>query len=321
MVEPITTTAITTVTVAYAIEKLGGKELLIKLLGPTFDLIGHGFSYYSEKGIKNLSRIFSKAEAKAINNLDDGAQVPPKVLKSIIQEGFFCEDELSSDYFAGILASSRSQFGKDDRGTYFSRLLSSLSNHQIHGHYLIYYTLRKCLIESKTVNYKKLVPKDEDERKKLREINKEEFEKMEKIDHQNWLLDIGNTDLKEISSIGIYFELNELKEILCRELENEKREPVFDHIINGLIREKLIEKHGAGGKDQNAHLLPDKEYIAISPSYSGIEFFLWAHGLGQGSFEVFRDPKIKIEPIEDIPINLKCLNMYKDLGLNTVFSF
>lgn len=58
---------------------LGGKDIIIKMLGPTAEYLGEGFKDYTQKRIVNVKNIFSNASKKLGHKLDDeqGA-VPPK---------------------------------------------------------------------------------------------------------------------------------------------------------------------------------------------------------------------------------------------------
>jgi hypothetical protein len=63
-------------------------------------------------------------------------------LKSIIEEGSYCNDKLAAEYFGGVLASSRTENGRDDRGARISKIIDSLSVYQLRTHYLIYSNIR-----------------------------------------------------------------------------------------------------------------------------------------------------------------------------------
>lgn len=127
---------------------LGGavasKELILKILGPTADYIGKCVRDWTEHRIKNVNTIFKKAGKKLGRKIEESGSVHPKVLKLVLDEGSFCDDDLTKEYFAGVLASSRSSVQRDDRGAYFLRLVDKLSNYQIRTHY-IFYTLFKKL--------------------------------------------------------------------------------------------------------------------------------------------------------------------------------
>ncbi len=123
---------------------LGSKELLVKILGPTADYFGKCLENWAQKKIQNVSQILSKAKDKLGDKINEEGQVSPKVLKIILDEGSFCDDELAKEYYAGVLASSRTSTSRDDRGAYFLNLVSKLSNYQIRTHY-IFYTIFKNL--------------------------------------------------------------------------------------------------------------------------------------------------------------------------------
>lgn len=121
---------------------VGSAKLLEKILGPTADYLGGEIRSYAEKGTRNLGRIFSHAVTTLGGKIEEPGQVPPKVLKEILQEGYFCEDELSAQYFGGVLASSRSGVTRDDRGASFVGLIGRLSAYQIRTHFIFYSVFR-----------------------------------------------------------------------------------------------------------------------------------------------------------------------------------
>ena len=125
-----------------------GKDGLGKLLGPTADYLGGELQEFTKKRIENVGKIFSTAEEKLGDDINNPGQVPPKVLKTIVNEGSYCEDSLAVDYFGGILASSRTELGRDDRGARIARILDGMSTYQIHSHYIIYSLIRKLFSDS-----------------------------------------------------------------------------------------------------------------------------------------------------------------------------
>ena len=129
----------------------GSAKLLEKLLGPTADYLGGEIRSYAEKGVQNLGRIFKHAEKKLGTKIEEPGQVPAKVLKEILEEGYFCEDELSGQYFGGVLASSRSGVSRDDRGASFVGLIGKLSVYQVRTHF-IFYSIFRNLCSGRTEN-------------------------------------------------------------------------------------------------------------------------------------------------------------------------
>ena len=120
----------------------GAKDLIVKLLGPTADYLGGESKNMVKKGVENLKRIFSHSAEVLGSKIDQPGAVSPRVLKHIINEGTFCEDRLSAEYFGGVLASSRTNHSRDDRGLSFVSLISSMSTYQIRSHYIFYTVIR-----------------------------------------------------------------------------------------------------------------------------------------------------------------------------------
>lgn len=122
-----------------AVGLLGPSALTLKMLGPTADYVGEGVKSWAEARVLNVRGIFAKAETKIESPalVADGA-VAPRVLRGILDDGSFIEDELTQDYLGGVLASSHSEGGRDDRAATYIDVLARLSNYQIRAHYLLY---------------------------------------------------------------------------------------------------------------------------------------------------------------------------------------
>jgi hypothetical protein len=129
----------------------GSAKLLEKLLGPTAGYLGEGIKNYTKKGVENLGRVFSHAESTLGEKIEEPGQVPPKVLKGILEEGYFAEDQLSAQYFGGVLASSRTGTARDDRGASLVQLVGHLSVYQLRTHF-IFYTILKHLCSGRPEN-------------------------------------------------------------------------------------------------------------------------------------------------------------------------
>lgn len=129
----------------------GSKDLMTKLLGPTADYIGGEAKNFVAKCNINLDNIFRKATEKLGNRLEAAGSVNPRVLKHVVDEGRFCEDDLTSEYYGGILASSRSGNGRDDRGVTLLATIKDLSVYQLRFHYILYSIVNK-LYNGKSVN-------------------------------------------------------------------------------------------------------------------------------------------------------------------------
>lgn len=140
--EPVTTIGLGAITAYLA------KDGIAKLLGPTADYLGEGLRDLTDRRVESIGRIFSNASSKLGNQLDEPGQVPPRVLKSVVNEGSYCEDPVALEYFGGVLASSRTENGRDDRGARMAKLVDNLSTYQIRSHYLLYSSIASVFANS-----------------------------------------------------------------------------------------------------------------------------------------------------------------------------
>lgn len=110
-----------------------------KLLGKTIEVIGNDLSKLYEIG-KN--KIVEKA-LKKTKDIDKEGLTNLRVTRDIFWSGAFSDEEICAEYFGGVLASSRTEDGKDDSGVFFLDIIKSLSAEQLKMHYMIYRTLNK----------------------------------------------------------------------------------------------------------------------------------------------------------------------------------
>ena len=80
--EPVTAVSIGTAITAYL-----AKDGIAKLLGPTADYLGKELRNLTERRIQSIGRIFSNASEKLGNKLEEPGQVPPRILKTVMNEG------------------------------------------------------------------------------------------------------------------------------------------------------------------------------------------------------------------------------------------
>jgi hypothetical protein len=225
---------------------LGGAKLLEKMLGPTAEYIGGGIRNWTERRVSNVSTIFTKAKEKLGDRIDEPGGIPPRVLKGVLDEGSFCDDPLTAEYFGGVLASSRSQVTRDDRGASWSALVARLSVYQVRSHFLVYRAI---------------------------------YDRFTGQNFQFNMDDRGSLSvLLPFSSYYRSMEFNTDEMNLIVTLVN--------HSFFGLSKEDLIESfiYGNGqalkkamGGDLNP---PENGGIWVTPSALGVELFLWAHGQG-----------------------------------------
>ena len=118
---------------------IGGGKLIEKVLGPTAEYLGAGVKDWTEKRVAQTKRIFETASKKLGDSPPDGA-VPPRVLRDVLNDGSLRDDDVSTAYYGGILASSRSEIPRDDRAAAFSALIGRLTSYQLRAHFVFYRT-------------------------------------------------------------------------------------------------------------------------------------------------------------------------------------
>ena len=235
MPEPITTVGLG------AIAAYLGKDGLEKLLGPTAAYLGNGLRDLAQKRIENVGRIFKNAQDKLGSKVDQPGEVPPRVLKAVLDEGSFCDDALTAEYFGGVLASSRTEHGRDDRGARVAKILDALSTYQIRTHYLVYSTVKKLFAAAGL------------------SMNMEDRSKMQ--------IYMPASD---------YFNAMEFSASEAAQFEQ-----ITTHVFFGLHADDLIEgTWQMGNAESIKKLFPKAEQdgIICQPSAIGTELFLWAFG-------------------------------------------
>ena len=247
---------------------IGGAKLVEKLLGPTADYVGVGLRNWAEKRVLNVGRIFEKAARKLGDKIDIPGSVPPRVLKEILDEGSYCDDELTAEYFGGVLASSRSGTSRDDRAASYLKLTSELSSYQIRFHYITYTVCRSLFLGSG-----------------LRPTFEEDLNKM-------WLFLPGS--------------------FLSPAMDFTDAEPAQDiilHCTSGLGRHDLIRQAHWGRPDHVNPLNNQKGWCEVSewgltvePTQFGIDYWLWAVGLGTVNRMRFLENDIAIPKLPDISV-------------------
>ncbi|MDQ7005361.1 MAG: hypothetical protein Q9N67_10760 [Ghiorsea sp.] len=258
MPEPITTIGGAAV-IAYL-----SKDGVSKLLGPTADYLGGELKELVEKSQNNVYSVFKRAEKKCGDRLDKPGTVNPRVMKHVYDEARFCENELLSEYFGGVLASSRTKLGKDDRGVYYSQIVQALSSYQVSCHYLFYYLI---WMLSKG---KKLDLNDYNDRKSLTLV----------LPAEVYAATFNITDTKK-EIVYIAHSLSGLSK---------------SDLIGAGFEFAPPDTLKKSGVEVTSHS------FVIEPTITGIELFIWAHGRGNDGLNAFLDQSLVEEP--DLEIKL-----------------
>jgi len=244
---------------------LGGGKIIEKILGPTAKYLGEQMKELAVKKIENITNIFKNAEQKLGDKINNQGGVPPKILKSILEDGAWCEETLQVEYFGGVLASSRTGISRDDRGVYFTSLISRLSTYQIRSHFVFYHIIKK-LFNGQDIN-----------------IN----------EGSKW------SELRTFIPYNTFFDAMEFTSEEFSQLWN-----LLSHTIFGLDKEELIKNFRWGNKDSIINDFPQVETdgILLNPTKLGIELFMWAYGYGQYNMNDFFLPDIQFSIATNIRI-------------------
>ena len=217
------------------------KDAMSKLLGPTADYLGEGLRDFTQHRINTMGEIFGNASKKLGDQLEAPGNVPPKILKTIINDASFSNDPLALEYFGGILASARTEDGRDDRGARLMKIVDNLSTYQMRTHYLLYSTVAS-LFSNSDRNFA-----TEEDRSNL----------------QIFLPIEGYTNSMAFSQ---------------KEWDNPQ---TLNHIFHGLSSDGLIQNEwGFGPRSLVKKLYTNAptDGIVCQPTAMGAELFLWAFG-------------------------------------------
>lgn len=123
----------------------GMKDVVVKLLGPTAEFLGGECKEFTQRRVENLKSIFE--HAARLSDDDPNKQVPPRVLRDVIEDGSLRDDQIAAEYYGAILAGSRSEVPRDDRGASWTSMLQRLNNYQIRSHYIVYASIHRVVQE------------------------------------------------------------------------------------------------------------------------------------------------------------------------------
>ena len=111
-----------------------------RLLGPSLDLLGDGIKAGLANRRSNIHKVAARADAKA--DTDEPGAIPSRVAAEVFDKAQWADDEFVAEYLSGVLASSRSVDGRDDRGIVWTSLVGRLSADALRLHYAVYSALR-----------------------------------------------------------------------------------------------------------------------------------------------------------------------------------
>lgn len=247
---------------------IGGAKLVEKLLGPTADYVGSGLKNWAEKRVQNTSRIFGKAAEKLGDKINEPGLISPRVLKEVLDEGSYCDDELTAEYFGGVLASSRTGASRDDRAAPYLKLTSELSTYQIRFHYIFYMTLRNLFVGSD-----------------LRPNFNEDLERM-------WIF----LPLSFLN-VAMDFTEDELpKDILLHCVTGLGRHGLTHDLYGGAA------EHVSAMNKERGWPEVSEWGMCVGPTQNGIDYWLWAIGAGATSRALFLQQDLQLPKLPELSV-------------------
>ena len=253
------------------------KDLLKQALGPTADYIGDGLKTFTAKRVENIDRILHKFINKLGQRINEPGQVHPKLLKGLISDGSFCDDELTAEYYGGVMASSRTGISQDDRGASYLHQISLLSTYQIRTHFIFYTVLQK-LFQGRDLDPR---------------------------------VTLGAYDMATFISVSEYYRSMAFKEVGEYELA------VCSHSFVGLEGNNLVSSIRTNDPTMSTKILElcvvDEDGIIFKPSRLGMELYLWATGNGNVGLQEFLNPEIKFFIPEGIEIPTNALSIAEEI--------
>lgn len=120
----------------------GGATVAWKVFGPSIVALGSNLGKWTDRWSTNFLRISERAHEMLGDAADDEGEVPPRIVQRVVTDGAWCDDAVAQEYFAGLVADSRSKDGQDDSNLPIISLISRLATQDLRGHYAIYAAIR-----------------------------------------------------------------------------------------------------------------------------------------------------------------------------------
>ena len=250
-------------------------DILKRLIEPLAEELGQDLLEYKRQRRENAGKIILNAGEKLGDKLNIPGRVPLKVFKTVLNEGSYAEDTVAVEYFGGVLASSRTEVGRDDRGARLAKMIDNMSAYQLRSHYLIYSTISELFSNSgNSFNLS-------ENRRKMR----------------------------------LFMPFQDYAEAMAFTQQEWNNPQILDHIFFGHAADGLIEGAWRYGPQESLKDLfsgvPSNGFIC-TPSALGAELLLWAFGYGDKhlNFLLTDDFSPEIEGIpKSVPNTLSTQNI------------
>lgn len=243
-----------------------GIEVFRRVLGPPLQALGDALERWSTYQLRNVGRVIRNAGQKLGDRADEKGAVAERAAIRIFQEAGNSDDEVIVDYLGGVLASSRTPGGRDDRGSVMTALISRLSTYQLRTHYVLY-TIMRDESRGQDVNLYEV-----DERRRAAVfIPYNVYEEALR--------------LAEGESFGVLIRHSlvglESEDLIHMMLWGDR-----DHLNDAVAPEEAVPGDG----------------LVVSPTALGGDLFLWGMGQGQRTAEEMFHPDLDVTFLNDVPI-------------------
>jgi hypothetical protein len=115
-----------------------GAKLGYDVFGTSAKYLGDELKKLTKVGVKNIQRVAKKAKQRKTELGIEGGAVAPRVLPLLLENAYYCEDELVASYLGGVMCSALSPHGRDDRGIAFVKTIEGLSSYALRAHCIVY---------------------------------------------------------------------------------------------------------------------------------------------------------------------------------------
>lgn len=263
--EPSTAAAVVKATDDAAAEaSKTASNLLLRLLGPSADVVGHDWAEKLRQ--RNLKRLMEKTQKRSESESDPGF-TKPRLAASTFEIAQYADDEIVTEYLSGVLGSSRAPDGGHDGGIPWSALISRLSTDQLKLHYLLYASVRDSVVASTP-------------------------SRMGEAHGTDVVLPL----LPVIASIGLPHE--EANTRLSDSLNGLMREGLVD--ANSGYSYGPVEQVRRNSRTYGAELkLPYTHAIRLALSIHGISLFMWGLGAGAASTDKYADSSFQLKLVDE----------------------
>lgn len=225
---------------------------------PPATALGDALGRMVEFRMRNVGRIVDRAARKLGDEADEPGEVPPRVAQRIVEEASFVDDDVMQEHFAGLLACSRTEDGRDDRAVYLTNVVANLTRNQVRLHHAIYSSIARSGFGSDRLRF------------------------------------LGNTEGR--AAINIYIPFASLTELL--EVPAAETNELVTQATWGLHREGPIDPEWGSGPPivlcfPDAH----EPGLHVKPSVMGAEL-LWAHGHRTAVASILLSPDLELDEFD-----------------------